>query len=510
MFSFFNKGSLTTFLIQWLSHGQLLRSYIANTFILITGVSILSTAIGVINAWFMVFFSFPGKKILRIAMLLPLALPAYITAFTYGHSLEFAGPVQSFLRTVLTLHHSEYWFPNIKSLWGAILILSLALYPYIYLVSYASFSSLSSIVSIAKTLGKSGYTIMYRVILPLTFSSIMTGVALVAMEVISDFGTAKLFNVNTFAIAIYRSWFLLNDYTQAACLACMILLFVFTLITFTHLLQKTHTTVNSYSTVTYDWPLYKGITIFCALFPILGFAIPVLTLIYWASVQLYNDLQTSVFFETSVYVWNSVKISLISASFSVITSVLLAYKRKCANGLTKVATMGYAIPRTIIAISALILFGTITQFTHNVYPHLNIVLIGTISALVYTYVFSFLASTMYTIETSLQTICREITWTARLLGKSNWYTYLNIRLPLIKKSLLIAFLFVFLDSIKELAITVILRPFNFETMATKMFVFIEDERYYAAAIPALAIALIGTCAVIVLTKLLYNKNYDYK
>ncbi|MBQ4875133.1 MAG: iron ABC transporter permease [Rickettsiaceae bacterium H1] len=494
------------------------QRYILNTLLLTISVGIITAVIGTASAILVTFFDFPGKKIFQILFFLPLAFPAYIVAFTYAHLFEFAGPIQTFLRNYLGVNY----FPNIKSLGGAIFVMSFSFYPYIYMLARANFISLGYMINTARVMGKSIYQIICEVILPVSKSAIISGVTLVIMEVAADFGTPRFLSIDTFTTGIYRTWFLLNDYPSAARLTCMILIFIFLILYIERGMRKNKIysgTVHDNNQI-YQWKIsgkLQNISAysFCIMIPLIGFFIPLIPLIFW-SIETNNLLDINLF----VFFINSVSISSFASLIIVMLSVIFAYclrNKIISASLIRIVNMGYAVPSSIIATGVMIFLAALSRYVNFVFYQcfgleLNVMLIGTIFALLYAYMVRFLSVSTNTLESGFGKIPREIDWISSTLGHSGWKTCLSVHMPILLKTIITAFLLVFIDIVKELSATLIVRPFNFETIATRTYDLIMDERYREAAFPALIIMSIGILSILLMTKFvnlsLRRNNYS--
>ncbi len=492
------------------------QRYIFNTITLAGLVSAISILIGTSSALLVTFFDFPGRRIFQILFFLPLAFPAYIIAFTYTHLFEYAGPIQTLLRDSFNIHY----FPNIKSLGGAVFIMSSALYPYVYMLVRANFVYITSMTNTARTMGKSAHEIFREIILPLSKPAIISGAVLVTMEVVADFGTPQFLAVDTFTTGIYRTWFLLNDYSAAARLTAIILVCILFVLYIERGFRKNK--IYSGSTAdnreVYRWqianPRNKVLTVlFCSLIPTLGFFIPLSPLLYWS-------IESKSTFNTQLlgFIFNTVSISSISALIIIFISVILIYclrNKIIRSGFVRIASMGYAVPSSVIATGIMIFLSYLSRYINFVGYHyfnieINCMLIGTFCALLYAYTIRFLSVSIGTLEAGFNKIPREIDWVSFTLGHKGWSTCVSVHLPMMFKTFCTAFLLVFVDVVKELSATLIIRPFNFETIATRTYDLIMDEQYREASAPALFIMLIGLVSVLIITRLMNHraaKNY---
>lgn len=498
---------------EWYFPMPLFGEYIINSLLLASGVAGTSFIFGTASACLINFYNFPGKSLLSTALLLPLALPAYISAYSYTYIFEFAGPIPTFLRETLKIVN----FPNIKSIWGAILIMSLSLYPYVYILVSARLSSLGNMLVISKSLGKSFFYSILTVILPACRPTIVTAIALVLMESLADFGVVQFFAIPTFTTGIYRAWFLTHNELGASILTIILLAFILLIIYLEYASRKKKTYFNLLSNPQLEiiWNLegWKAIcAIFtCSLLPFLGFVLPILPL-------LKGITRATFTFSFGALLINSVVLSLISALIIVTLALLLNYMVRhnlIYKGWLRFISLGYAIPGIIVGAGVVGFLGdffNLLNFSLDsiLGKKLAFTLIGTFSALIYAYIFRFLSLANSSIEAGLNKIPKEIDWSVAMLGKKGLEGFISIYLPLIKKNILAATILVFIDIMKELPTTLILRPFNFNNMATRTYELVSEEMYQEAAWPALSLIFIATFSIIVLHKLLEVGNLHKK
>lgn len=495
----------------WL-YGIINHRYLLNTILLAVFVGIITSILGVTSAICVTLFEFPGRRIFQALLFLPLAFPSYITAFIYGYLLEFAGPVQTFLRTNIGIHN----FPNIHSLSGVIFVMSIAFYPYIYVLVRANLVSLSGLINTAQMMGKSKREILFEVVIPISKMAIISGVSLVIMEVIADFGTPQFFAVDTFTTGIYRTWFLLNDYPTAARLTCIILVLVFVILFIERRARQNkvyHGFIND-SGLLRRWKINStsskiSIYTFCCIIPLIGFIIPTALLIHW-SIEASHLIDLRVI----SFIANSIEIALVASCIIVTISMLFVYcirKKHPLSSIIRIASMGYAVPSSVIAVGIVVFLAMISKyinmFTYN-YFHIkiNIMLVGTMFSLLYAYTVRFLSISMGAMESGFNKVPREIDWTSHMLGYNIWRTCFSIHIPMLFKSIMAAFLLIFIDVIKELSATLIVRPFNFETITTRTYDLIMDERYREAAFPALIITSICMLSIFLIVRFLDDKS----
>ncbi|MFL0797429.1 MAG: iron ABC transporter permease [Cellvibrionaceae bacterium] len=490
-----------------------LSEYLLNSAGLVLGVAIGTLSIGVTTAWLTSLCQFPGKKLFSWLLLLPLAMPAYIIAYTYTGMFDFAGPVQTTIREFTGWGYGDYWFPEVRSLGGAIAMLSLVLYPYVYLLARAAFLEQSiCVLEVSRSLGCTPAQSFYRVALPLARPAIVAGLSLALMETLADYGTVSYFGLTVFTTGIFRTWFGLGDNVAAAKLAALLLLFVFTLVMIERASRKQaryHHTSNKYSRLPeYQLQGWRAVlaTIACLLPVVLGFLLPGSQLAYWA-VLTFGEMVDASFIQLTL---NSVLLAAGAAILSLVLALILAYgKRLIAGpavaGSVRVASMGYAIPGTVIAVGIIIPFtwldNTIDSFFRDHFSiSTGLLLSGSLIALVFAYLVRFLSVSIQTVESGLGKIKHSMDDAARSLGYTPMESLRKIHMPLMKGTLLTSVLIVFVDVMKELPATLILRPFNFNTLAVRAFELASDERLADSASAALMIVLAGLIPVILLSK----------
>lgn len=489
---------------------SVLGDYVLNSLLLMVGVSIGVLALGLPSAWLISFCEFPGRRLLSWALLLPLAFPAYIIAYTYTGMLDAFGVVQTLLREITGLGYGEYWFFDIRSLGGAILMMSLVLYPYVYLLARSAFMGQSAtLIEAGRTLGSGRFRLILSLSLPIARPAIIAGLTLALMETLADYGTVQYFGVSTFTTGIFRAFYGFGDTPAAAQLAAVLLSFVIFLIVIERYSRRQARYYDTKSKAPYRIQLsnkYAALALFiCAVPLVFGFIIPAIQLLYWALFE--SEIDTGFL----SIIWNSLSLSLLAAGVTLLLALLLAYskrlyKRNKVIGVAiPFACLGYAIPGTIIAIGIIIplaWFDTklIQMFKYGFDMDVGLILSGTLFALIFAYMVRFLAVSFGAIDSGLQQIKPNIDDAARLMGYRPLGVLKNIHLPLLKTSLLTAFLIVFVDTLKELPATLILRPFNFNTLAVRAYELASDERLVDAAPASLLIVLVGLIPVILLSR----------
>jgi len=491
--------------------------YLINTLILGAGVAVLVLTIGVSTAWLVTMYEFPGRRYFSWALFLPLAMPAYIIAYTYTGMFDFAGPVQTFLRELFGWGRQDYWFPPVRSIGGAILMLGLVLYPYVYLVSRAAFLEQSvCALEVGRTLGRNSWSVFREIALPLARPAIVTGLALALMETLSDFGTVQYFAVDTFTTGIYRTWLGLGEPAAAAQLAAMLMGFVFFLVILERVnrgARKYHHTTGRYQQIRRE--RLKGIKALLAFFacfaPIFfGFLLPS----GWLLNESISHPGSVLNAEFPKLVMSSISIAVMASIFALVIAMLLVYGnrmggQKSASKIKtfsiRVAAMGYAIPGPVLAVGILIPFGfadnAVDQFMRTQFGvSTGLILSGTLFALMFAYVVRFLAVSLNTVEGSVEKITPSMEQAARTMGVTGIRAIFKVHVPIISGSLMTALLLVFVDVMKELPATLIMRPFGFETLAVRAYEMASDERLSEAAGPSIAIVLAGIIPVIILSR----------
>ncbi len=488
-----------------------LADYIRNSLWLMLGVGALALPLGVIPAWLVTSFRFPLSRQLEWALLLPLAFPAYIIAYTYTGLLDFAGPAQSWLRAAFG---AGYWFPEVRSLPGAAVMLALVLYPYVYLLTRAAFQEQSACaVEAARVLGAGPARAFFRVALPLARPAIVAGLSLALMETLADYGVVQYFGVATFTTGIFRTWFGLGSSVAAAQLSALLMGFVLVLILLENRARKQaryHHASSRYRPAApkalHGW---RGGLAFalCALPVGFGFIIPAAQLSVWAA-QTYGASMNRQFLALA---WHSVELALIASALALGAALALAYARRLQPGpvtyaVNRLLSLGYAVPGTVIAIGVLLPF---TWLDRQLAKWLGLLLdvdaglalSGTIAILVFAYLTRFLAVSLNTVEAGLEKIRPAMDEASRSAGVGGFGLLRRVHGPMMRSSLLAAALLVFVEVLKELPATLILRPFNYNTLAVRAFELANDERLAAASLPALTIVLVGIIPVMILNRL---------
>lgn len=509
---------------------NVIGEYVRHSVALMVGVGLLVLVMGVTAAWLTTACEFPGVKWLRWALLLPLAMPAYITAYTYSGMLSFEGPVQSGLRAITGWQLGDYYFPEIRSLTGAILVMGFVLFPYVYLITRAAFIEQSrAAIEAGRTLGLGPWASFYRVALPMARPAIATGVTLALMETLADYGTVHFYGVTTFTTGIFRTWYGMADKVGALQLASLLLSAVVILMVVERISRKQSRYHHAGRAQQGSRPMrlkgFKAFIAFTACFlPVLfGFLLPALQLLVWS----YDRLDTWLDPNFWTLIGNSLTLAALAAFITVIFALWLCYGKRVAgkrtiagNGATiakitrgsvAFASLGYAIPGVVIAVGVLVpltwLDHRIIGFSESVFGvNPGLIFSGTIIALLFAYLVRFLSISIQTVDSGLSQISNAMDESGRILGLKSREVLTRIHFPLLRTSLLTAGILVFVDVLKELPATLVLRPFNFNTLAVRAYEMAGDERLADAGPSALMIVLAGLIPVILLSRAMNRRQ----
>jgi iron(III) transport system permease protein len=490
-----------------------LGDYIVNTVLLVLGVAAGTAIGGVAAAWLVTMTRFPMSRVLEWALVLPLAMPTYVVAYAYTDFLQVGGTVQSALRAFTGLSARDYWFPEIRSVPGAVMVMTFTLYPYVYLLARAAFLEQSvCALEVGRTLGCGPWRNFFRVALPLARPAVVGGVALALMETLADFGTVEYFGVQTFTTGIYRTWFGLGEPVAAGQLSATLMLFVLAVIGLERLSRgqaRVHHSSARYRPLPRPrltgWRATLAFAV-CAAPLVLGFLLPAAILVRMAGYDDSGMLGPRLL----GFAANSLVLAASVAALAVPVALLIAYAQRlhpsAATRLSaRVAGLGYAIPGSVIAVGALFAAGWLDQGVDRAFKawfgvSTGLLFSGTIAAVAFGLVVRFLAVALNTVEASLAKIRPSLDQAARSLGLGPAETLGRVHAPLMMGSISTAALLVFVDAMKELPATIILRPFNFDTLAVQAANLAKDERLASAAIPSLAIVLAGIVPVLLLSR----------
>jgi len=479
-----------------------------NTFRLMIGVGLGVLVLGTGLAWLVTMYRFPGRRLFEWLLILPLAIPAYVIGFVFRAIFDYPGPVQSRLRALLG---PGIWFPEIASYGGVTLVMTLVLYPYVYLLARTAFLEQSShTLEAARSLGARGAKVFWRIALPLARPSLAAGTALALMEALADFGTVAIYGYSSFTVAIYRVWFGMFNRQAATELASLLLFFTFTL----YLMERAmRGRARFYQTggmvrppapeVLGGWKGWAASTA-VGLVVAAAFFLPVIQLLVWVADRPEIDERYLELLLTTL------ALGLVTALVAVAASVAVAYGLRLSRSraitiLARVAGMGYALPGSVIAVGVLVPLAFLDRAVDALLARTlgissGILLTGSALGLIFAYLVRFLAVGCQTVEASLNKITPSLDMAARSLGASTLGVLRRIHLPLIRPGLSAAMILVFVDVMKEMPATLLLRPFGYDTLAVQVWQLTSESLWEAAALPALTIVAAGILPVLVLIR----------
>ena len=487
-----------------------------DTLLLVAFSGLVTLVMGTAAAWLVTMYRFPGRSLLDRLLVIPLAMPAYIVAYAYSDLLAYAGPVQSGLRWAFGYGPgSPALFPDIRSLWGAVYVMSMALYPYVYLGARASFVQQSvCALEVARTLGRTPMGVFWSVALPMARPALVAGVALVMMECLADLAAVQHLGVTTLTSSIYATWLQRSNIGGAAQIAVVLLFLVAAVYLLEHSSSgrgRSHGTTNRYRSIPFhELKGAKGIlaAAACIIPFLLGFAVPAAVLAYHSATNFGEALSTG-WIESA---WHSLALSSIAALAALVTAVVFTYAQRVApNGLTRpavrIAGLGYALPGTVLAIGLLIPLGALDNAMDRMMRSVfgistGLLLTGSIAAVTLAYVTRFLAVAIGALESGMSRISPNLDAAARALGETALSALFRVHLPMLTPALAAGALLVFVDAMKELPATLLMRPFNFDTLATHVYAMVAVEQFEQAAPAALMIVAAGLIPVLLLHRTL--------
>jgi iron(III) transport system permease protein len=488
-----------------------LFDYFRNSSILVLGVSVLTLLIGSGTAWLISNFDFFGKRFFEWGLILPLSIPPYILAYTFTGLFDSYGTLNNVIRILFELDQSYIFFPNIRNLPGAILVFSFTLYPYVYLVSRSAFLNQSrSILESGRLLGLNRFEISYKLAIPMVRPAIIGGLMLVIMETLSDFGAVEHFAIQTFTTGIFRTWFGMGDLVTAMQLSSFLLLFITIFIfienksrknaefvskTSTHRPLKTEKLNGRYSIISF---------IFCLLPILIGFILPLVQLTIWAisyNLTFFDERFISA-------AMNTISLAIIAAILCSIIALLINFsarfnKSKILTSLSSFLSVGYALPGLILAVG---IVQSTTLIDSSLLEKSSYALTGSVLGLILAYIIKSYALSSNTISSGMEKISTELDDSAKILKSSGWNLLRRIHFPLLKTSFITSILLVISEVVKELPATLILRPFNFDTLAVSTYIYAAEERMRDAAAPSIAIILVGLIPIIILTGMIRSSQ----
>ena len=485
-----------------------LGEYILNSLILVSGVSILVMIIGSLTAWLVTNYQFFGKRFFEWGLILPLAIPPYILAYTFTGLFDSYGTMNEIARSLFNLQQNEMLFPNIRNIYGAIIVFSFTLYPYVYLICRTAFLNQSrSMFEVGRTLGLSQASIFLKLALPLVRPALIAGTMIVAMETLSDFGAVDHFAISTFTTGIFRTWYGMYDLTTAMQLASMLLIFI----TFCLVIERTSRKNANYSTIGSNFKptqvtrlgtLGSSVCFFVCFVPIfIGFILPILEILNW-SLRFNTSFFNEQFFSISL---NTVLLSILSAILCTFIAMIINFSIRYKNSsviksINPFLNIGYAVPGLILAVGIVQLFVFLDNNILNSFE--GYFLTGSLFGLIFAYIIKSYALANSTYEAGYQKISQTIDDSARVLKSTGLNLLFRVHFPILKTSFFTSILLVTSEVVKELPATLILRPFNFETLAVSTYIYASEERMVEAAAPATAIILIGLIPIFFISQMI--------
>lgn len=496
--------------------GTVLPRALMRTAVLLVLISLATAVTGILAAWLTIAFDFPFRRILAVALVLPLAMPTYLAAYAAGEFFDYTGPLQSAVRALFGFTKpSEYWFPDIRSVGGATLVMGSVLYPYVYLACRSMFLLQGrSAADVARTLGASPLSVFLKVQLPMARPAIVAGLTLVMMETLNDIGAVEYLGVNTLTFSIYDTWLNRGSLSGAAQIACVMLIIVVLLVVTERWARrsqrfsgaKTTHAVHDAARVRLPGATRWLATLFCLAPVAAGFLIPVFVLGGYAVKRL-DALFTA---RVAEALGNTVVVGAITAVIAVSLAFVIAYSARVGRSrvtafAARSAVLGYAVPGTVLAIGVLIplasLDNALTSFLKSSFGWSpGLFLSGTVFAIVYALTARFLTMAEGTVDAGFHKLPLSLDHAARTLGRTGPQTVRSILIPVMRPAVLTAGLLVFIETIKELSATTLLRPFNFNTLATLVYEDASRSQVPDAAVPALIIVLAGLIPVVIVSR----------
>ena len=509
--AFFPTDNIWPHLLQ-----HALPRYLQNTILLMTIVGLCSAIIGTATAWLVTMLEFPGRRWLEWALLAPLAMPAYLGAYALVDMLEYAGPVQTAMRDLFGWQSArEYWFPEIRTLSGAAFVLTMALYPYVYLMTRAAFREQSvCALEVGRALGCGPWSVFWRVGLPLARPGVVAGTAIVCMETMADFGTVEFFAVQTLTMGVFTVWLESHNAGGAAQIALVMLGFILALLLIERTARrgrKFHHTSRRYRPIQRSRPgglRGLAVTLACALPVLCGFVAPT-GIVAWHAFDHLDQWADPEFWRALLH---TAGLASATALVACTIGVVMVYgARNSALNFSRWAAqataLGYAAPGAVIGVGVLIPFATFDNWLADTVEtatgyDIGLILTGTAAVLIFAYTVRFAAIAHGAIDGALGRITPSMELAARTLGSGRAHVLTRIHVPMIQGSVLTAALLIFVDTAKELPATLLLRPFNFETLATTVYNAASLEQLAEAGPAALAIVMLGLLPVAILARTL--------
>ena len=489
-------------------YNYVLTDYIFNSLILVSGVSILVMFIGSVTAWIVTNYHFFGKSFFEWGLILPLAIPPYILAYTFTGLFDSYGTMNEIARSIFNLQQNEVFFPNIRNIFGAIIVFSFTLYPYVYLICRAAFLNQSrSMFEVGRTLGLSQPLIFLKLALPIVRPALIAGTMIVAMETLSDFGAVDHFAVSTFTTGIFRTWYGMYDLATAMQLASMLLIFI----TFCLVIERTSRKNASFSTISSNFkptPVKRlvsfgslGCFLVCFIPIFIGFVLPIIEILNW-SLRFNTGFFDEQFFSIA---FNTISLSVLSAILCTFIAMIINFSIRYQNSsvikfINPFLNIGYAVPGLILAVGIVQLFVFLDNNILNSFE--GYFLTGSLFGLIFAYIIKSYALANSTYEAGYQKISQTLDDSARVLKSKGLNLLFRVHFPILQTSFFTSILLVTSEVVKELPATLILRPFNFETLAVSTYIYASEERMIEAAAPATAIIIIGLIPIFFLSRMI--------
>jgi iron(III) transport system permease protein len=492
---------------------SVLSQYILNSLAIVAGTLLFACLFAIAPAWWCAHYDFVGRRYLQWMMVFPLAIPAYISAYIYTDALDYAGPIQSSLRQIFSWQSPhDYWFIDIRSRWGASLMLGLALFPYIFLLLRNTFEQGSqSLSQAAQLMGASPRKIFWTIHLPLARPALAIGCTLVAMESLADYGTVQLFAISTLTTAIYDSWLVYGSLASAAKISCLTLLFVISLVALEKNSRKKQQHFDSRGGKPNDKIKASNaktsfIWLFCGVVFCLGFLIPLITLIGYCADYWLENINGDILRHSQ----STFMLATTAAFIATLLAILFNSQQRFIPGpknQTKLSlsSLGYAIPGTVLAIGILIPLSQLDIWINHFiqwlgFEKVGLIFSGTGFALILAFVIRFSAVSNGSIQAAYKQMPTNLDAASTTLKASKFKTFSKIHLPIMRPALITAFLLVFIECVKELPASLLLRPFDFETLATYVYQFASDEQLEHAASGALLIIIVSLLPILLLSR----------
>ena len=492
-------------------YNYVLFDYMKNSAVLVFGVSIMALIIGAGSAWLVSNFDFLGKRFFEWALILPLSIPPYILAYTFTGLFDSYGTLNNLIRNIFELEQSYIFFPSIRNIWGAILVFSFTLYPYIYLVTRSAFLNQSrSTLEAGRILGLSRFEISFKLAMPMIRPAIIGGLMLVIMETLSDFGAVEHFSIPTFTTGIFRTWYGMGDLLTAMQLSSFLLILI---AIFLFIENKSRRNADFVSDSSTHRPIqierlnskYSVLAfVFCSIPLLVGFILPTSELLVWAiyyNPSFFDDR----FLDAAI---NTITLALTAAVLCSMIALLINFsvrinKNKILKILSSFLSIGYALPGLILAVG---IVQTTTFIDSNLLNKTSLALTGSVFGLVLAYIIKSYALSNNTISSGMEKISMGIDNSARVLKSSGWNLLGRIHFPLLKTSFFTSIMLVISEVVKELPATLILRPFNFDTLAVSTYIYAAEERMRDAAAPSIAIIIVGLIPIIIITRMIRSSR----